>query len=110
MALRSLLSLVLFLMSEAAQTSVKYKLQAAVSPQECPATAEEVGRLVGLENVRRVFRGGAKHEASQVAAGLHLWYQGVAPSEEEAKRVITRLEALTARVEIAELEQAVKLH
>ena len=58
--LRSLPSLVLFLvgMSQAVQTSVKYKLQAVVSPQECPAAAEEVGRLVGLENVRRVFRGG----------------------------------------------------
>ena len=108
--LRSLLTLALFWMSAAAKSLVKFKLKPAITPQECPATAAELAALVGLEQVRTVFRGGAKHQAAHEASGLHLWYQGVASSEEAAKQAVASLAALEDRVAIAEIQHEVKLH
>lgn len=78
-SLRSLLALALFWMSAAAQSVVKFKLK-PIAPQECAASASELGALVGLDEVRVVFRGGAKNQEAHEKAGLHLWYQGVASS------------------------------
>ena len=73
-------------------------------------TAAELAALVGLEQVRTVFRGGAKHQAAHEASGLHLWYQGVASSEEAAKQAVASLAALEDRVAIAEIQHEVNLH
>ena len=108
-SLRSLLALALFWMSAAAQSVVKFKLK-PIAPQECAASASELGALVGLDQVRVVFRGGAKNQEAHEKAGLHLWYQGVASSEEAAKQAVASLAALEDRVAIAEIQHEVKLH
>ncbi|KAH8056946.1 manganese ion binding protein [Aureococcus anophagefferens] len=89
-------------MSAAAQSVVKFKLK-PIAPQECAASASELAALVGLDQVRVVFRGGAKNREAHEKAGLHLWYQGVAPTPAAAAQAVSRL-ASQARVDVAERE------
>ena len=108
-SLRTVLALALFWMSAAAQKSVvKFKLK-PIAPQECAASASELGALVGLDQVRVVFRGGAKNQEAHEKAGLHLWYQGVAPTPAAAAQAVSRL-ASQARVDVAEREPEVTLY
>ena len=89
-------------------TVVKYKLSAATAVEEASPTAAALGALANLSDVRRVFRGGGKHEAAHVKAGLHLWYEGRAADAAAARAAVDALSA-DARVATAEVEKPVRL-
>ena len=103
------LVLLLSVMIAGAQV-VKYKLQPTFSVEAVPAKATELGAEVGLEGVRRTFRGGGKHEANHVKAGLHLWYQGTAPTAAAAEAAVAALLADGDAVSTAQVERTPVLY
>mmetsp|Transcript_48936 Transcript_48936/g.83620 ORF Transcript_48936/g.83620 Transcript_48936/m.83620 type:complete len:144 (+) Transcript_48936:22-453(+) len=113
--LLALVALTYSIMAFAAPGStIKFKLREdAVAHEDFTSlagAAAEVCAMAELPTPTRVFRPIPKHEEKHRRAGLNRWYQvSVAGGEEDAALKLAELRERSDVVEVAEIEQSVKL-